>query len=153
MRETADVTDRAGAGGMSASRRGARTELARRLAVAACLAATGYLHTDLYLGAGYRSIPVVGPSFLVLASGCFAVAVLLPVADPPVPLLGAAVLAVGALLGFVASRTIGIDGFVEQGLQPAPQGLLSLLLETAVLVLLVAPHAAKLVRTPREAAE
>jgi hypothetical protein len=34
-----------------------------RFAVAACTAASGYLHTDLYLH-GYRSIPLVGPAFL-----------------------------------------------------------------------------------------
>jgi hypothetical protein len=115
-----------------------------RLAVAACLAATGYLHADLYIH-GYRPIPVVGAAFLVQASASFAVAVLLVVGavvtDEP---LAAAALAAGALAGFVASRTIGVFGFVEHGLQPSPHALLSVLAETGVLLLLlVAPAAAR----------
>ncbi len=53
--------------------------------------------------------------------------------------LAAAGLAAGALFGFVASRTVGIDGFLERGLNPAPQALLSVLLEVAVLLLLGVP--------------
>lgn len=53
--------------------------------------------------------------------------------------LGAAALAAGALVGFIASRTIGVLGFVEYGLQPAPQALTSLLVETTALALLAVP--------------
>ncbi|MER6900537.1 hypothetical protein ABT261_43200, partial [Amycolatopsis sp. NPDC000740] len=52
-----------------------------RLATAVCLAASGYLHAQLYVG-GYRVIPVIGPSFLVQASAAFAVAVLVAVGGP-----------------------------------------------------------------------
>jgi hypothetical protein len=106
------------------------------LAVAACLAATGYLHTDLYLH-GYRSIPFVGVSFLLLASGSFAVAVLLIASGSPVLRLLAAGLVAGALFGFLLSRTVGLFGFTERGLDPAPQALLSLLFEVGVLVAVV----------------
>ncbi|HEY0804777.1 MAG TPA: hypothetical protein VGD84_06925 [Pseudonocardiaceae bacterium] len=106
-----------------------------RLATAACLAATGYLHTDLYLH-GYRAIPFVGLSFLLLASGSFAVAMLLLMSGSPVLRLLAAGLAAGALLGFLASRTVGLFGFSERGLDPAPQSLLSLLFEFGVLAAL-----------------
>lgn len=113
-----------------------------RIAAAACLAMTGYLHADLYIH-GYRVIPVIGPAFLVQASGSFAVALLLivgaTVTDEPLALrLAAAVLAAGALAGFVTSRTVGVVGFVERGLQPSPQALLSVLAEAGVLVLLAA---------------
>ncbi len=109
-------------------------DLALRLAVAALLAGTGWVHTDLYLN-GYKAIPFVGPSFLLQASGSFAVAVLLIVSNSPVLRLLAAGLAAGALLGFLLSRTVGLFGFVERDLNPAPQALLSLLFEFGVLVL------------------
>ncbi len=112
------------------------------LAAAGCLAASGFIHAQLYVD-GYRVVPRIGPSFLVQASGSFAVAVLLVVAAwsrdrlPALALrLAAAALAAGALAGFVASRTVGVLGFVERGLQPAPQALLSVLVEVGVLVLL-----------------
>jgi len=109
-----------------------------RIAAAVCLATSGYLHAQLYLH-GYRVIPVIGPAFLLQASGSLAVAVLLLVSGPAILRLGAAALAAGALVGFVLSRTIGIFGFVERGFSPAPQALLSLLAEVAVLLLLAVP--------------
>ena len=107
-----------------------------RIGVAAALAVTGYVHADLYRH-GYRGIRFVGPGFLLLSAGCFAVAALLLIGWPVVLRLGAAALAGGALVGFAASRTVGVFGFTERGLQPAPQALLSLLAEVAVLALLV----------------
>jgi hypothetical protein len=111
------------------------TVLVLRVGVVAALMVTGYLHADLYIH-GYRVIPEVGFSFLVLASGCFAVGLLLLVGRSVIMQLAAAALAAGALAGFVASRTVGIFGFVERGLQPAPQALLSVLAEIGALVLL-----------------
>ncbi|MBB1157439.1 hypothetical protein [Amycolatopsis dendrobii] len=105
-----------------------------RLATAACLAVSGYLHAQLYVG-GYRVIPLIGPSFLVQASAAFAVAVLVALGGPFLLRLAAAALAAGALAGFVLSRTTGLFGFSEQGFQPAPEALLSVLAEAAVLVL------------------
>ncbi|MFD9893269.1 hypothetical protein ACFWY9_28315 [Amycolatopsis sp. NPDC059027] len=107
-----------------------------RLGIAVCLAAGGYVHAELYLH-GYRVIPFVGPAFLVQASGSFAIAVLLVFSGSVVLRLAAAGLALGALGGFVLSRTIGVFGFVEYGLQPAPEALVSLLAEAAVLALLL----------------
>ncbi|EOD69441.1 hypothetical protein H480_06171, partial [Amycolatopsis vancoresmycina DSM 44592] len=49
--------------------------------------------------------------------------------------LAGAALAAGALAGFALSRTTGLFGFSERGFQPAPQALLSVLAEGAVLVL------------------
>lgn len=105
-----------------------------RLATAVCLAVSGYLHARLYIG-GYRVIPVIGPSFLLQASAAFAVAVLVALGGPFLLRLAAAALAAGALAGFVLSRTTGLFGFSERGFQPAPEALLSVLTEAAVLVL------------------
>jgi hypothetical protein len=100
-------------------------------------AVTGYVHANLYLDGGYRVIPKVGPAFLLLSSGAFAIAALLLAGSPPVLRLGAAAVACGALGGFVMSRTIGVFGFTERGLQPAPQALVSLVSEVGALVLLL----------------
>lgn len=115
-----------------------------RLGIAAGLALTGYLHADLYVH-GYRGLHVIGPSFLWLAGASFALAALFVVAallvvatavpEPALLRLAAAALAAGALAGFALSRTVGLFGFLERGLQPAPQALLSLVAESAVLLL------------------
>jgi hypothetical protein len=112
--------------------------LVLRLAVAAGLAVSGYVHAELYIH-GYRVIPWVGPAFLLQASGSFAVAALLILSGPVILRLGAAALAIGALAGFLLSRTVGIFGFTETGLQPAPQALISILAEVATLGLLAVP--------------
>lgn len=112
--------------------------LGSRVAAAGCLAASGVIHAALYRH-GYRTIPGVGPAFLLQASGALAVAVLLLLTATVVPRLAAAGLAAGALGGFAASRTIGIFGFVEYGLQPAPQALISVLVEIATLAMLAVP--------------
>lgn len=109
-----------------------------RLGIAAGLALTGYLHADLYVH-GYRGLHVIGPSFLWLAGASFALAALfvaaVAVPEPALLRLAAAGLAAGALVGFALSRTVGLFGFLERGLQPAPQALLSLVAESAVLLL------------------
>lgn len=111
------------------------TEFVLRLVVAVLLAATGYVHTQLYL-TGYRSIPAIGTMFLLLASASFAVAVLLVVSESIVLRLIAIGLAGGALIGFLLSRTVGVFGFVERGWQPIPDAVLSVVFEFGVLALL-----------------
>ncbi|MFE7295787.1 hypothetical protein [Streptomyces sp. NPDC057579] len=107
-----------------------------RSATAATLAAGGYIHAQLYVGE-YRFIHTIGPLFLLQASASFALAVLLLVGTPPLLLRTAAAgVALGALGGFAASRTVGVFGFTEHGLQPEPQAVLSLLAETGTLLLL-----------------
>jgi hypothetical protein len=105
--------------------------------IAAATAVTGFVHANLYVDGGYRAIHVVGPSFLLLSSGAFAVAALLLISGSPVLRLGAAAVAAGALGGFVMSRTVGVFGFTERGLQPAPQALISLISELSALGLLL----------------
>jgi hypothetical protein len=109
-----------------------------RIGATLCVGVSGYLHAELYIH-GYRAIPGIGPAFLLQASGSLAVALLLLFAEPFILRLGALALAVGALGGFIASRTVGVFGFVEHGLNPAPQALLSLIAEAAALPLLAIP--------------
>jgi hypothetical protein len=111
--------------------------LAIRLAVAATVAESGYVHADLYVH-GYRFISHIGPMFLVQAAVSFAVAALLLFGGPLIVQLAAAGTALGALGGFVLSRTIGVWGFTERGFQPHPDALLSVLSEIATLGLLAA---------------
>ncbi|MFE4333058.1 hypothetical protein ACFRQM_27635 [Streptomyces sp. NPDC056831] len=116
--------------------------LALRLVLAATLAASGYIHAQLYID-GYRYIHVIGPLFLLQAAAAFAVAALLLLAAPLLLRIAAAAVAIGALAGFATSRTIGLFGFTERGLQPAPQALLSLIAETLTLLIVVAWQASE----------
>ena len=108
-----------------------------RVLIAVATAVTGFVHANLYLDGGYRAIHVVGPAFLLLSSGAFAVAALLLLSGSPVLRLGAAAVAAGALGGFLMSRTVGVFGFTERGLQPAPQAVISLVSELSTLALLL----------------
>ncbi|GGN65126.1 hypothetical protein GCM10011579_035310 [Streptomyces albiflavescens] len=109
---------------------------ALRSATAATLAAGGYIHAQLYVDE-YRFVHIIGPLFLLQAAASFALATLLLVGTPPLLLTAAAAgVALGALGGFTASRTVGVFGFAEHGLQPAPQAVLSLLAETGTVLLL-----------------
>jgi len=110
-------------------------DVALRVATAAALATSGYIHAQLYV-TGYRFLHVVGVLFLLQASASFALAALLLAGGPLWARLGAAGAAAGALGGFAASRTIGVFGFTERGWEPSPQSLLSVLVEVAALVLL-----------------
>lgn len=106
---------------------------------AGTVATSGYIHAQLYID-GYRFIHVIGVMFFIQAAASFAVAALLlagTVLRPPALIaLTAAGTALGALAGFAASRTVGVFGFTERGLQPAPQALISVLVEVATLALL-----------------
>ncbi|MGV4926505.1 hypothetical protein K2224_14770 [Streptomyces sp. BHT-5-2] len=123
---------------------------ALRSTTAATLAAGGYIHAQLYID-GYRFIRVIGPLFLLQASTSFACTALLLVGTPPLLLRAvSAGVALGALGGFTASRTVGVFGFTEHGLQPEPQAVLSLLAETGTLLLL-AVWQVTMTRRPRTA--
>jgi hypothetical protein len=108
-----------------------------RLAVAVTVAASGYVHAKLYVD-GYRFISHIGPMFLLQAAVSFALAALLLFGGPLILQVGAAGTALGALGGFVLSRTVGILGFTERGFQPHPDALLSVLAEVVTLALLTA---------------
>jgi hypothetical protein len=123
-------------------------DVATRLLTAALLAGGGYIHLDLYRG-GYRYIPTVGTLFVIQESGAFAVAFLLVLSGAFVLRLAAAGLAAGALIGFVQSRTVGVSGFIEHGLQPSPQALASVLVEAATLIVVAASLLPPVLRAAR----
>jgi len=119
------------------------------LGAAALVAAGGYLHYCLYRN-GYRTIPKIGTAFLlqVVASGLVAVALILPIhlavrvgrhtlrAAIAIRLAGIG-LSAGTLVAFLLSRLPGgIFDFEERGLQPAPQSLLTLIVEGGAILLL-----------------
>ncbi|MFI9363289.1 DUF6529 family protein [Kitasatospora sp. NPDC053057] len=128
--------------------------VALRLALAATLAASGYIHAQLYID-GYRLVHVIGPLFLLQASTAFAAAALLLLAAPLLLRIAAAANAICTLVGFAASRTTGLFGFSEDGLQPAPQAVLSLIAEALTLLIVVAwqPSLAAAVKSRAAAAE
>ncbi len=120
--------------------RAAATATATRTLAAACLATSGYLHAWLY-GNGYRAIPKIGPSFQWQAAASLAVAVLLPLTNLVLLRLAAGGLAAGSLGAFALSRTVGVLGFTEHGWVPAPQALISVLVEVTALLALAVPAA------------
>ena len=82
---------------------------------AVLLAAMGWIHLDLWL-AGYRTIDVIGPAFLLNAIAGFGLAVLLLVTPRPLLLWVAALgalTALGTLGGLLLATTVGLFGFVE----------------------------------------
>jgi hypothetical protein len=95
-----------------------------RMVIAASLVVSGVSHAYLFAH-GYGHVPVVGPGFLLQASVSFAVAVLILLGGPEWLVWAGGVLAVGALVAFALSRTVGIAGFVERGWDPAPHAMLS----------------------------
>jgi hypothetical protein len=117
-----------------------------RLVAAAGLAVSGYVHADLYENHGYRFIPRIGLAFQWQAAASFAVAVLLPLTGLVLLRLAAAGLATASLAAFTMSRTVGVLGFEEHGWQPAPQALLSVLAEAAVLAVLAMQFARWLIQ-------
>jgi predicted lipoprotein with Yx(FWY)xxD motif len=91
-----------------------------RLAGAGLLTASAAVHLDLYL-TGYRTIPVIGPLFLlqVLAALALSLAILaLPLtsmarADEPLLAATAAGFAIATLGGYLLSLWVGLFGFRE----------------------------------------
>ena len=83
-----------------------------RLAGAGLLAATGAIHLDLYL-TGYRSIPTIGPLFLLQMSAVFAVAAAVLATGNRLIAAAGAALALATLGAYVRSVWAGLFGFRE----------------------------------------
>lgn len=98
------------------------------LAIVASLLVSAASHGYLYLH-GYSYIPSIGRGFLVLTSVFVALAILIAVGGPAWLRAVALVAGLGSLGAFVMSRTVGLQGFVEHGWQPAPHALISVLAE------------------------
>jgi hypothetical protein len=103
-------------------------EAITRIGIAAGMAVSGISHAYLYIH-GYQHIPTIGAAFMLQASVSFAVAVLILIGGPEWLQWAAAVVAGGALIAFVLSRTVGLFGFSERGWQPSPHAAVSVVAE------------------------
>ena len=92
------------------------TSLPRRswlgIAGAALLVASGAIHLDLYL-TGYRTIPTIGPLFLLQVIAAFALAVAIPVTGSWLVAAAGAGFAISTLGGYLLSLWVGLFGFTE----------------------------------------
>jgi predicted lipoprotein with Yx(FWY)xxD motif len=79
---------------------------------AALLVASGAIHLDLYL-TGYRSIPTIGPLFLLQVIAAFALAVAIPVTGSALVAAAGALFALSVLGGYLLSLWVGLFGFTE----------------------------------------
>ena len=79
---------------------------------AALLVASGAIHLDLYL-TGYRSIPTIGPLFLLQVIAAFALAVAIPVTGSWLAAAAGALFAISTLGGYLLSLWVGLFGFTE----------------------------------------
>jgi hypothetical protein len=122
-------------------------EAITRIGIAAGMAVSGISHAYLYMH-GYQHIPTIGAAFMLQASVSFAVAVLILIGGPEWLQWAAAMVAGGALIAFVLSRTVGLFGFSERGWQPSPHAAVSVVAE----LLTVGLWAAYLVGRRRAAA-
>jgi predicted lipoprotein with Yx(FWY)xxD motif len=82
------------------------------IAGAALLAASGAIHLDLYL-TGYRTIPTIGPLFLLQVIAAFALAVAIPVTGSWLVAAAGAAFALSTLGGYLLSLWVGLFGFTE----------------------------------------
>ena len=94
----------------------AGTSLPRRswlgIVGAALLVASGAIHLDLYL-TGYRTIPTIGPLFLLQVIAAFALAAAILVTGSWVAEAAGALFAVSTLCGYLLSLWVGLFGFTE----------------------------------------
>jgi predicted lipoprotein with Yx(FWY)xxD motif len=92
------------------------TSLPRRswlgIAGAALLVASGAIHLDLYL-TGYRTIPTIGPLFLLQVISAFALAAAILVTRSWLAEAAGALFAVSTLGGYLLSLWVGLFGFTE----------------------------------------
>jgi hypothetical protein len=108
--------------------------LVLRIVLSASLAVSGVIHAYLYIH-GYRDIPAIGPAFLMQGSVFCALAVLILAGGPGWLQLIAALGAMGSLVAFALSRTVGIFGFTETGWQPSPYAVITVVAEVLTLLL------------------
>jgi len=86
--------------------------LGLRVAGAGLLAVTGATHLDLYL-TGYRSIPVIGPLFLLQVIAAFGLAAAVLVTGSRLAAAAGAGFALSTLGGYLLSVWVGLFGFKE----------------------------------------
>jgi predicted lipoprotein with Yx(FWY)xxD motif len=76
------------------------------------LVASGAIHLDLYL-TGYRTIPTIGPLFLLQVIAAFVLAVAIPVTGSWLAAAAGAGFAISTLGGYLLSLWVGLFGFTE----------------------------------------
>jgi predicted lipoprotein with Yx(FWY)xxD motif len=123
------------------------TSLPRRswagIAGAALLTASGAIHLDLYL-TGYRTIPAIGPLFLLQVIAAFVLAVAIPLTGSWLVAAAAALFAVSTLGGYLLSLWVGLFGFTEVR---TTAGIVAGLLDVAAFAALAVAAAPGLPRT------
>jgi len=87
-------------------------QIGLRLVGAALLAATAAMHLDLYL-TGYRSIPTIGPLFLLQVIAAFGLAAAVLVTSSQLAAAAGAGFALSTFGGYLLSVWIGLFGFKE----------------------------------------
>lgn len=112
-------------------------EAMTRVGIAAAMAVSGISHAYLYIH-GYQHIPTIGAAFILQASVSFGVAVLILIGGPGWLRWAATMVAGGALVAFLLSRTVGLFGFSERGWQPSPHAAVSVVAELLTVGLWVA---------------
>jgi hypothetical protein len=105
-----------------------------RIGIAVTVAVSGIRHAYLYIH-GYQHIPMIGTAFVVQAAVSFAVALLILLGGPAWLGWAAAALAGGSLVAFALSRTAGLFGFSEQGWQPSPHAVITVVAEVLTVAL------------------
>jgi hypothetical protein len=105
-----------------------------RIGLALSLAVSATSHAYLYIH-GYHYIPTIGTGFLIQASVCFALALLIIIGGPGWLQWVAAAVAGGSLVAFALSRTVGLFGFTEHGWEPSPHAVISVAAEVLTVVL------------------
>src|ERR1700761_1433730 len=105
-----------------------------RIGLALSLAVSATSHAYLYIH-GYQHIPTIGTAFLIQASVCFALALLIIIGGPGWLQWVAAAVAGGSLVAFALSRTVGLFGFSERGWGPSPHAVISVVAELATVAL------------------
>lgn len=96
----------------------------------------GYEHWSLYRQ-GYRAIPVIGVLFALNTGASALAGVALLLRRELVVRAAGATVALTTLGFFIASRLPGgVFGFQEKGLAPAPQAAITIVAETATIVLI-----------------
>jgi hypothetical protein len=111
--------------------------LGGRILAAVLVLIAGYLHLKLYFDS-YRDTDVGGP-FLLNAAASLVVAVALVVWRNVWVTVAGLVLVNATLIAFGLSRTDrGVFGFTERGFVPSPEATISVVVEIAAAVVLVA---------------
>jgi predicted lipoprotein with Yx(FWY)xxD motif len=117
--------------------------LGLRLAGAGLLAVTGAIHLDLYL-TGYRSIPVIGPLFLLQVIAAFGLAAAVLVSGSRLAALAGAGFVLSTLGGYLLSVSIGLFGFKEiRTTAGIVAGVIEVAAFAALAVLALSPAAAR----------